>query len=153
MANNSIFNAIMNFEVYVKQDNRKCLWCLNPVQRTTKYHIIPAYLTIHQNYEYVMPDGIVCESCNNKFSVAEGKFVEFFQERLVFFNVPKRSGATRTAVTSPLYRYVSISPGKTSFDLNKAGITDKSARIAFQLKSRGFDSIYYKKKIACDNNL
>lgn len=150
---NNLFNAIPNFEVYSEKKLRKCLWCLNPIQKTTRYHIIPAYLTIHQNHEYVMPDGVVCETCNNKFSIAEGKFVEFFQERLVFFNVPKRNGTARSTVTSPVYRYVSISPGKTSFDLNKAGITANSAKIVSQLRARGFDSIYYKKKISHDSNL
>jgi len=150
---NNIYNAIPNFEIYLEHKFRKCLWCLNTIQKTTRYHIIPAYLTIHQNHEYVMPDGVVCETCNNKFSIAEGKFVEFFQERLVFFNFPKRNGTARSSVTSPIYRYVSVSPGKTSFDLNKAGITDTSARIMLQLKSRGFDSIYYQNKISRDSNL
>lgn len=147
------YNAIPNIKIFSSITTRKCLWCLNPVQKATRYHIIPAYLTIYQNYEYVMPDGVVCEACNNKFSIAEGKFVEFFQERLVFFNVPKRNGTARSTVISPVYRFMSISPGKASFDLNRAGITNKSAKIAFQLKSRGFDSIYYKEKISRESDL
>ena len=152
MTGNSLFNAIPNFDVHLESGGRKCMWCLNPIIKTNKYHIIPVFLTAHQRYEYVMPKGVICEACNSMFSVAEGKFVDFFQERLVFFNVPKRNGSKRSPVTSPIYQYVSVSPGRISFDLNMAGITDKSAEITFGLKNNGFNSTYYQKKIAHDSN-
>ncbi|HZE86750.1 MAG TPA: hypothetical protein VE090_00950 [Methylomirabilota bacterium] len=87
------------------------------------------------------------------FSEAETNFVEFFQERLVFFNVPKRDGTKRSAVKASLYDYVTVSPGKISYDLNFAGFNSKSANIAFGLQKRGFDSTYYQKKTNKNNNI
>lgn len=145
-------NIIPNFLVYNPSEGRICFWCLKKFDFSSKYHIIPAYLTLHENYEFVLPSGIVCSSCNNKFSTAENNFVEFFQERLVFFNVPKRDGTKRSSVISSLHRYVTISPGKVSYDLNYAGFNSKSANIAFTLQKRGFDSAYYREKSKSNNN-
>ena len=145
-----------DFDVYTPTKGRLCLWCLKKVSQTPKfpkYHVIPAYLTLYKNHEFVMPDGIVCNSCNSMFSEAETNFVEFFQERLVFFNVPKRDGTKRSTVKSSLYDYVTVSPGKTSYDLKLASFNSKSAEIASRLQKRGFDSTYYQKKNEKNINL
>lgn len=147
-----IQNNIPNFKVYLPANGRRCLWCLKTIDGSNKYHIIPAYLTVHDKQEYVIPKGIICSSCNSMFSEAENNFVKFFQERLVFFKVPKRDGAERKPIKSSLFNYVTVSSGKISFDLNFAGFNPKSANIAFGLQKRGFDSAYYHKKIDKDNN-
>lgn len=145
--------VIPQLEIYSPPDGRICFWCLKPVYNSTKYHIIPAYLTSYKNHEYTLPEGVVCGECNSMFSIAEGLLVEFFQERLVFFNVPKRDQSPRKKVTSSMYDYVTVSPGKISYDLNQAGFTAVSKSIALRLKDRGFDSSYYKAKLDKDNNL
>lgn len=151
-----IENNIPDFKVHINSKGRLCLWCLKNINKTEKfhkYHVIPAYLTVYKNNEFILPDGVVCNSCNSLFSEAETNFVEFFQERLVFFNIPKRDGTKRSTVKSSLYDYVAISPGKISYDLNLAGFNSKSANIAFSIQKRGFDSAYYQRKSEKNNSL
>ncbi len=83
------------FNVFLPQNGRICLWCKKPItlgSSSDEYHIVPRQFTESDGYKYTMPKLVICDRCNSSFGKnSEPALIELMKERLAFLKLRKNS--------------------------------------------------------------
>ncbi|MGB3478356.1 MAG: HNH endonuclease [bacterium] len=120
-----------------------CIYCSKKIElQRTKEHIFPACIS----GDKILPDGYVCDECNNYFSEMDRVFLHnnYIANTVLTEEIPNRRGKIRYKLSD---RWTYLGNRQFAFTLEPVSLLNKKSAIIKITQSREFDELLFARAV------